>query len=868
MKPLKKHRSRRRRLLSGESLESRALLATLGLGVEFYEPGNLTPVSSLKAGEVYEARVKVDVPDSASGVISLPLNYSWDPKVLTLESPTLPAGPLFNNDVPNSLVAERFTLQRAMLSYNDEAFKFDANSDPANFDSFYNLSGVRGGALPNAGQGAALSSGDSIESFSSMLMFRVNSDLNAFASTTFTIALDGSMAFENGEPLDAVTGISGAVGLDLPSASQNQIVQTTIPIAIGGIKQEIDANNASGPPATPVTMILDFGNDGVFDGPNDQTVTTAADGSYQFVLNPAPAGSTYSIQEILPNGRIRLAPASGAFNFSVDADGVITPTDPDDPPLPPLDFVNQVVVIGGTKFQDLNDIGTIGVRDDTDPPMAGVTITLDINNDGPTTPDQSVVTAADGSYQFVEVPAGTHRVYEPNDNDLTFPAARSYLVTIGETSVVVDPNVLLDELDFGNREGVQITGIKRIDTNRNGAIDPGVDTPQSEVGIFLDLHNDGSVDEVDSTRATGQYLFLDVPVGTHRIFESVPDGFEQVFPATSHLVTVHPDGSVTSPTGFDFLNAEIEGLSSVAGYVYTDNDRDGLVDADEIGLPGVMIRLISNTPGVATQTTLTGPDGWYNFENVTPGTYSIEEIQPSRFGDASISLGQVLPGTATVGTTTGMNRFDGVTIAAGQNAVNYNFGETLQIITKRMLLARTNVQQEIYNNTGIDTTTVSGTVGEDVVRIEQTNTHWRVTVNGEVTLVPLSEMLIFDGLAGDDSVEVVGTSNAEEFHVGLNQLAMVTDPDSGNGLLVVGVERITADGRLGDDLLVLEGSTGVDQFSGSGDLATLAYSNGSSTVRGLSFDRVRAVNATGSSTNQATTVATDYVLQLVGDWNR
>ncbi|QDV57622.1 MSCRAMM family protein [Rosistilla oblonga] len=878
MRHPQQHKFKRRRRLLAESLESRALLATLGLGVEFYEVGGATPVDSLQVGQQYDARVVVDVTDSDVGVISLPLSYSWDPTVLELDEAAFDGAtfPLIGNSVPDNLVTASFPLQRAVGEYKPAAPKFDASSDPANFDSFYNIDGIRGGALPAAGTGSAIASGTGSEAFTQSLRFRVVSDLNAFASTTFTIALDGSMAFENGEALDAVTGISGAVGLDLPSATQNQIVQATLPIAIGGNKQEIDANNASGPPASPVTMLLDFGNDGIFDGPNDQTVTTEADGSYQFVLPPETAVGTYSIQEVLQDGRIQLAPANGAFNFSVDADGVITPTDSTDPPLPPFDFVNQVVAIGGTKFQDRNDSGTIGVRDATDPPLAGVTITLDINNDGPTTPDQSVVTAADGSYQFVEVPAGTHRVYEPNDTDQTFPAAGSYLVTIDETSVVVAPSVPLNELDFGNRgpvepPPVQITGIKRIDTNQNGATDPGVDTPQAGVTFHLDIGNDGSTanDTIADavTDAAGQYRFDDVPVGTHAIREVVPAGFEQVLPVTPHVVTVNADGSVTSASGFDFLNAEIEGLSSIAGYVYTDNDRDGLLDANEIGLPGVTVRLISNTPGVPTVTTVTGPDGWYNFENVPSGTYSIEEIQPARFGDASISLGQVLPGTVAVGTTSGFNRFDGVTVGNGQNAINFNFGETLSIISKRMLLARSSVREELFSNLGVDATTVSGTAGDDVITIEQTNTQWRVTINGQTTLVPLSEMLIVDALGGNDRVEVIGTSNDEEAHVEENQLALVTDPSNGDGLLVLGAEELTVDGRLGDDLLVVEGSTAADQLTGSGDEVSLTYGTGSTTATGLSFDRVRAINPVGSPTNQSTAAATDYVLQLVGDWN-
>lgn len=877
MNQLKKNRSARRRRLFAESLESRAMLATLGLGVEFLEADGTTPAAALQVGREYFANVKVDVVDSDVGVISLPLSYSWDPKVLQLVEPVLAEStPLVNAQVPDSLVPAAFPLQRRVENFSASAEKFapGAETNFDNFVPFYNLQEVRGGALPAAGSGQAISVGTNADTFS-RLKFRVVSDPNAFAATTFTIVLDGSMSFENGEQLDLVTGVLGAENLNLPTAATNQIVQATIPVSIGGTKQEVNADNATGPPASPLTFVLDFGNDGIFDGPNDQTVSTAADGSYQFVIpTDTPAGS-YSIQERLPDGRIRLAPASGAFLFTVNDAGEITSTDNPDSPLPPLDFVNQVVVLSGTKFDDRFDSGTTGVRDTTDPPMAGVTIALDIGNDGPTTPDLTVVTAADGSYRFTEVPIGTHRVYEPNDDNQTFPSSGSYLVTVDETSVTVDPDVARDALDFGNQVippmfGT-ISGTKWIDSNQNSAIDPGIDTPHAGVTFRLDIGNDGLTANDSIANATsnaaGQYVFANVPEGIHSVHEIVPPGFTQVLPASSHVVTVNSDGSVTSPSGFDFLNAAVPVQSSISGYVYTDNDLDGQFDSDEIGLPGVTVRLISSTPGVPTQTTVTGPDGWYNFENVPVGTYSIEEIQPPRFGDASISLGQVLPGTAAIGTTTGMNRFDGVVVGSGQSATNFNFGENLQVVTKRMLLARSSVREEIFTNAGVVATTVNGTAGDDVVRIEQTNTNWRVTVNGQTTLVPRDQMLIVDTQTGNDQVDVIGTSNAEEAHVRQNQLALVTDPTSGNGLLVLGVEQITVDGRLGDDLFVLEGSSSVDQFSGSGDQATLTYGVGSTIARGLSFDRVRAVNPSGSPTNQSTAAATDYVLQLIGDWN-
>jgi Ca2+-binding RTX toxin-like protein len=101
--------------------------------------------------------------------------------------------------------------------------------------------------------------------------------------------------------------------------------------------------------------------------------------------------------------------------------------------------------ISGKKWQDQTGNGL--TSDDT--PLAGTTIYLDANNNGiKDTGERSIVTAADGSYQFTGLGAGTHVVREivPTGFIRTGPAlSDNYTVTVTSNTVVTGK-------DFANFE--------------------------------------------------------------------------------------------------------------------------------------------------------------------------------------------------------------------------------------------------------------------------------------------------------------------------------------------------------------------------------------------------------------------------------
>ena len=92
------------------------------------------------------------------------------------------------------------------------------------------------------------------------------------------------------------------------------------------------------------------------------------------------------------------------------------------------------------------------------------------------------------------------------------------------------------------------------------------------------------------------------------------------------------------------------------GTVFVDRNRNGILNAGEPGVSGVTIRLL-NATGSIVETTTTNGDGTYSFNSVTPGSYTIQQVQLGGYGSS-----------------TPVNRAVTVTSAG---LLNQNFGNTV-----------------------------------------------------------------------------------------------------------------------------------------------------------------------------------------------
>lgn len=122
-------------------------------------------------------------------------------------------------------------------------------------------------------------------------------------------------------------------------------------------------------------------------------------------------------------------------------------------------------------------------------------------------------------------------------------------------------------------------------------------------------------------------------------------------------------------------------LARLSGWVYHDRSNDGQFDhATEQGIGGVTLELLDahgNPTGITTVTS-SGPGsvGYYEFLNLHEGTYGVREVQPDGWLDGKDTPGSH-GGTAADESAGRVDRIVGATLAYGDHATEYNFGELL-----------------------------------------------------------------------------------------------------------------------------------------------------------------------------------------------
>ncbi len=123
--------------------------------------------------------------------------------------------------------------------------------------------------------------------------------------------------------------------------------------------------------------------------------------------------------------------------------------------------------------------------------------------------------------------------------------------------------------------------------------------------------------------------------------------------------------------------------STINGNVYVDEDNDGVFDPDEAGIPGVTITLTGTDSlgNAINRTETTDANGFYEFTNLPQGTYEVAQTQPAGFRD-----GQDTVGTGATAVTND-DVFTQLGLAADTDAVDFNFGELAEALSKRRFLA-------------------------------------------------------------------------------------------------------------------------------------------------------------------------------------
>lgn len=143
--------------------------------------------------------------------------------------------------------------------------------------------------------------------------------------------------------------------------------------------------------------------------------------------------------------------------------------------------------------------------------------------------------------------------------------------------------------------------------------------------------------------------------------------------------------------------------ASLDGYVYVDKNNNGVKEAGEKPIAGVIMTLTGTDifGASVTRTTTTDANGFYQFVNLTPGTYNVIQTQPVKYKDGKDAVGNTFNdiGEMLIGQNgflgLDQNAGDGsdadsiqqVVLDSGFAAKDYNFGE-LAVSTSKVDFVR------------------------------------------------------------------------------------------------------------------------------------------------------------------------------------
>ena len=383
--------------------------------------------------------------------------------------------------------------------------------------------------------------------------------------------------------------------------------------------------------------------------------------------------------------------------------------------------------ISGFVYADANGNST---RDMTDPPLAGVVVTLigtDIDGNVINIP---TMTDVNGRYAFSNLRPGSYRVVETQP---LFASQGANNIGTGVAGAVTNTpldtfNILLAEnenavnFNFGELT-TSISGAVYEDLNGNGIRDagePGIaGVPIQLTGTDINLV---AVTRNVVTDVNGNYSFVGLiasnPAGYVVREVTQPAGF---FDGSESIGTIGgmPRGNANTndqfaaivlgpaDAGINYNFGEIR-PASIAGGVYVDLNNDGVRDPSDTPISGVLITLTGTDFNGApvNRTVTTDAQGNYSFTGLSPGSYTLTETQPTGFGEGATTAGNA-GGTATT------NSITTIPLSAGQNAVGYNFGERLFGLSGNVYEDRNNDGQQGADEPGIPGTTITLT-GRDI----------------------------------------------------------------------------------------------------------------------------------------------------------
>lgn len=229
-----------------------------------------------------------------------------------------------------------------------------------------------------------------------------------------------------------------------------------------------------------------------------------------------------------------------------------------------------------------------------------------------------------------------------NSLNYTFPNDGVTAYVLSFTSLITGPAAeagnFLDAVTIACPSG--ICGFKYHDLNGNGVWDVG------EPGMEnWTINLSGTMTSTTTTDTEGRFCFTDLPRGTYTIAEENQEGCEQTAPPSPGTFTISlMAGQVMDSLAFGNMCEQTQ-LGSLCGFKYHDLNENGVWDSNEPKLPNWTI----NLTGGATLTTTTDENGFYCFNDLPIGSYTVSEVNQSNWQQTQPAS----PGTYFVNTIAG-----------------------------------------------------------------------------------------------------------------------------------------------------------------------------------------------------------------------
>lgn len=308
--------------------------------------------------------------------------------------------------------------------------------------------------------------------------------------------------------------------------------------------------------------------------------------------------------------------------------------------------------IGDAVYADVNGNGE---KDRGEPGVKGVELTL---MDAEGAELATATTKSRGGYLFDSVAAGSYTVVVGELPDGYQPLRKKNREIAVE--VAEDP---VDDLDIAltplpsSISGKVVTsgrGVATVTVTLSGA----------------DMTGE-AVEASATTEQDGTYTFADLRAGT---YELVVEGAEPV------AVELAPGMSVEQP---DLARALLR-RSSIAGFVWHDQNADGSKQNNEPGIPGVKM-VLRGTDGEGNDVranVTTDSSGAFLFDELAQGTYNLTQTQPDAYIDGAEIIG------SAGGTADGGNKITDIALGTRVDASGYGFGETGNVVAGTVWLDR------------------------------------------------------------------------------------------------------------------------------------------------------------------------------------